>query len=209
MAGKSKQSGAFESPAEIGADGSLCEPGRPMRADARRNQELLLDAARKVFADQGGAASMEAIAKQAGVGVGTLYRHFPKRVDLVEAIHRNDVDALVDSAEPGPGVDPWDALERWLRAYVDYAQSKRVFLNELREAFDKNPDLKLVSRERIVAACDRVLRCAQEAGVARDDVTGDDLMHLVSPMCISATLTPEQADRLLPLVLDGLRVGAA
>jgi AcrR family transcriptional regulator len=177
-----------------------------MRADARRNYERLVDAARKVFADQGGAASMEAIAKQAGVGVGTLYRHFPRRIDVVEAVYRDDVDMLVNSAERGlTELDPWGALEAWLRAYVDYGQTKRTFLNELHEAFEKNPDLKPSSRERITSACNQVLTRAQKAGLARTDVSGDDLMQLVSPMCISATLTRDQAERLLPLLLDGLR----
>jgi AcrR family transcriptional regulator len=190
--------------AEDGAD------GRPMRADARRNYERLLDAARKVFADQGGGASMEAIAKQAGVGVGTLYRHFPKRIDVVEAVYRDDVDVLVGSAENGlTELDPWAALAGWLRAYVDYARAKRTFLNELHEAFEKNPDLKSVSRERISAACDRVLTAAQQAGVARTDIDGADLMQLVQQMCTSPTLTPDQGERLLAVILDGLRPPAA
>lgn len=179
---------------------------RPMRADARRNYERLVDAARKVFADQGGGASMEAIAKQAGVGAGTLYRHFPKRIDLVEAVYREDVDVLVDSAERGlTEVDPWTALEAWLHAYIDYGRAKRTFLNELHEAFEKNPDLKPASRDRIWAACNRVLARAQEAGSARSDIDGEDLMQLVSPMCMNSTLTPEQGGRLLTMVLDGLR----
>ncbi len=186
------------------ADGAA--DARPMRADARRNYERLLDAARKVFADQGGGASMEAIARQAGVGVGTLYRHFPKRIDVVEAVYRDDVDALVGSAERGVAdLDPWAALAGWLRAYVDYARAKRTFLNELHEAFEKNPDLKSVSRERISAACDRVLTTAQQAGVARTDIDGADLMQLVSQMCTSPTLTPDQGERLLAVILDGLR----
>ncbi len=132
--------------------------GRPLRADARRNYERLVEAARKVFADQGGGASMEAIARQAGVGVGTLYRHFPKRIDVVEAVYRQDVDLLVGSVERGLAeLGPWAALEEWLRAYVDYGRSKRTFLNELHEAFEKNPDLRPASRERIWAACSRVL----------------------------------------------------
>jgi AcrR family transcriptional regulator len=177
-----------------------------MRADARRNYERLVDAARKVFADQGGAASMEAIARQAGVGVGTLYRHFPKRVDVVEAVYRDDVDVLIGTAQRGlEELDPWDALEAWIRAYVDYAQTKRTFLTELHEAFEKNPDLKLASRERITNACNQVLVRAQQAGVARTNIDGEDVMQLVSPMCISATLTRDQAHRLLPIVLDGLR----
>ncbi len=177
-----------------------------MRADARRNYERLVDAARKVFADQGGGASMEAIAKQAGVGVGTLYRHFPKRIDIVEAVFRDDVDVLVGSAGRGlADLDPWAALEAWLRAYIDYARTKRTFLNELHEAFEKNPDLKVASRERISQACNLVLDRAQKAGVARTDIDGADLMQLISAMCISATLTRDQADRLLPMILDGLR----
>ena len=180
--------------------------GRSMRADARRNYDNLVVAARKVFADQGGGASMEAIAKQAGVGVGTLYRHFPKRIDIVEAVYRDDVEVLVGSAERGlTDLEPWAALEAWLRAYVDYGRSKRTFLNELHEAFEKNPDLKSASRDRIWAACDAVLGRAQEAGVARDDIDGADLMQLVSPMCMNGTLTADQGDRLLAMVLDGLR----
>lgn len=177
-----------------------------MRADARRNYERLVEAARKVFADQGGNASMEAIAKQAGVGVGTLYRHFPKRIDVVEAVWRDDVDLLVGTADTDlTNLDPWGALEAWLRAYVDYAQAKRIFLNELHEAFEKNPELKLASRDRIAASCQQVLTRAQQAGVARTQISGEDLMQLVSPMCTSATLTREQASRLLPMILDGLR----
>jgi AcrR family transcriptional regulator len=178
---------------------------RPMRADARRNYAGLVEAARKVFADQGGSASMEAIAKQAGVGVGTLYRHFPRRIDLVEAVYRDEVDVLVGSADRGlTELEPWAALEAWLRAYVEYGRSKRTFLNELHEAFEKNPDLKPASRDRIWAACDRVLGRAQEAGVARADIDGGDLMQLVSPMCMNSTLTADQGDRLLTMVLDGL-----
>jgi AcrR family transcriptional regulator len=180
--------------------------GRPMRADARRNYDRLVDAARKVFADQGGGASMEAIAKQAGVGVGTLYRHFPRRIDVVEAVYRDDVDQLVGSAERGLSeLDPWAALEAWLRAYVDYGRAKRTFLNELHEAFEKNPDLKPASRDRIWAACNQVLSQAQQAGQARSDIDGQDLMQLVSPMCMNSTLTVEQGERLLGMVLDGLR----
>jgi AcrR family transcriptional regulator len=180
--------------------------GRPLRADARRNHERLVDAARKVFADQGGGASMEAIAKQAGVGVGTLYRHFPKRIDVVEAVYRDDVDTLVGAAEQGLAeLDPWEALEAWLRAYVDYGRAKRTFLNELHEAFEKNPDLKPASRDRIFAACERVLKRAQDAGMARTDIDGEDLMQLISPMCMNSTLAPEQGDRLLGMILDGLR----
>ena len=198
--------GAAASAGGRAGDGHPGSEGRPMRADARRNYQRILEAARKVFADQGGGASLEAIAKQAGVGVGTLYRHFPKRIDVVEAVYRDDVDMLVGAAARGlTERDPWAALEAWLRAYVDYGRAKRTFLNELHEAFEKNPDLKPASRQRISAACDGVLVRAQEAGVARTDIDGADLMQLISPMCITSTLTADQGERLLAMILDGLR----
>ena len=179
---------------------------KPRRADAQRNYDLLVDAARKVFADQGGGASMEAIARQAGVGVGTLYRHFPKRIDVVEAVYRNDVDELVANADRGASsLEPWDALVAWLQAFISYARSKRTFLNELHEAFDKNPELRVASRERINVALDSVLSRALGAGFARTDIDGSDLMQLVTSMCTSATLSEGQGERLLAVILDGLR----
>jgi AcrR family transcriptional regulator len=180
--------------------------GRCMRADARRNNERLVAAAREVFAKCGGGASMEAIAKQAGVGVGTLYRHFPKRIDIVEAVYQTDVDELVCAAEEAVAHnEPWQALVAWLEAFLRYGQVKRTFLNELHEAFDKNPQLKVASRDRINQAVDAVLGRAQQAGVARTDLDGSDLMQILGPMCTSATLTEAQGERLLAMLLDGLR----
>jgi AcrR family transcriptional regulator len=176
-----------------------------MRADARRNYERLVTAARAVFARDGGAASMEAIAREAGVGVGTLYRHFPKRIDVVEAVYQTDVDQLMAAAEAGADQDPWTALVTWLEAFVRYAHGKRTFLNELHEAFDKHPDLRVRSRERIDQAMDLVLGRAQQAGVVRTDLDGSDLMQLIGPMCTSATLSEDQSWRLLTMILDGLR----
>jgi AcrR family transcriptional regulator len=179
---------------------------RPMRADARRNGERLVTAARAVFAQQGGAASMDAIAKEAGVGIGTLYRHFPKRIDVVEAVYREDVDELVNAAEAFVAdLGPWPALSAWLEAFVAYASSKRRFLNELHEAFEENPQLKVVSRERIEGALSIVLGRAQAAGVVRTDLDAPDLMQLLGSMCMSVTLTPEQSARLLVVIEDGLR----
>jgi AcrR family transcriptional regulator len=179
---------------------------RPKRADARRNQERLVAAARTVFAREGGGASMEAIAREAEVGVGTLYRHFPRRIDVVEAVYRNDVDELVRAAEEAvTELDPWDAVVAFLHAFVRYAQAKRTFLNELREAFDKHPDLKSHCRERIDQAMDLVISRGQRAGVVRTDVDGSDVMQLVGPMCTNATLSEDQSARLLPMILDGLR----
>ena len=185
------------------------QDGRPLRADARRNYERLVAAAREVFAEQGAGAPMEAIARHAGVGVGTLYRHFPKRIDIVEAVYRNDVDELVITAEKAAAnLEPWPAVESFLRAFVRYAQSKRTLMNELHEAFEKNPALRSQAKERIDGAMEMVITRGQDAGAVRTDVKGSDITSLVAPMCTSATMTPEQADRLLPMILDGLRLPA-
>jgi AcrR family transcriptional regulator len=182
------------------------EAARPMRADAKRNYERLVAAARTVFAQEGGGASMEAIAKEAGVGVGTLYRHFPKRIDVVEAVYREDVDELNSVARSAVAeLEPWPALVAWLEAFVRYAAGKKRFLNELHEAFAENPDLQSASRERIVGALSIVLARAQEAGEVRTDVDAADLMQLLGSMCMSATLTPDQSARLLMMIEDGLR----
>lgn len=180
-------------------------PGRAQRADARRNHDLLLRAAREIF-DEEGDTSMEAIAKRAGVGIGTLYRHFPKRIDVVEAVYRTDVDELVTAAERAVSeLEPLDALHAWMDAFLAYSRSKRTLLQELREAFDKNPDLRLALRERIEEAASLVITHAQQAGVVRMDVSGADLMQLIGPMCTSATLSEGQGERLMAMVLDGLR----
>jgi AcrR family transcriptional regulator len=187
-------------------NGEAIDPARPMRADARRNYERLVDAARAVFNAQGGGASMDAIAKEAGVGVGTLYRHFPKRIDVVEAVYKTDVDGLLATAEDVVAtMEPWPALVAWLEAFISYASTKRNFLSELHEAFEKTPQLRVASRERIEAALSIVLDRAQEAGVVRQDLDGPDLMQLLGSMCMSATLTVDQSSRLLVVILDGLR----
>jgi AcrR family transcriptional regulator len=180
---------------------------RAIRSDAQRNHDRLVVAAREVFAIQGSDASMEAIALQAGVGAGTLYRHFPRRIDLVEAVYRTDVEELLLAAEKAvANYTPWDALVSWLDSFLQYSLGKRVFLTELRESFEKNPELRLSSRERVEASFTLVLENAQRASVARSDIDGSDLMLLVGGMCTGPTLVREQGERLLAMVLDGLRV---
>jgi AcrR family transcriptional regulator len=182
------------------------EATRPMRADAKRNYELLVTAARKVFDQVGGDASMEAIAREAGVGIGTLYRHFPKRIDVVEAVYVDDVGELETVARTvSDDLEPWPAFVAWLEAFVRYAIGKKRFMNELHEAFEKDPALRSASRERIEGALSVVLTRAQEAGVVRSDVDAPDLMQLLGSMCMSATLTPDQSERLLVMIEDGLR----
>ena len=183
---------------------------RPMRADAKRNRELLVAAAKDVFSSQGAGASMEAIAKEAGVGVGTLYRHFPSRLDLVEAVYQTDVEELWDSAQRVVAeLEPWPAVEAFFAAFQRYARTKQALMAELQQAFEKNPDMKSRARGLIESSFDLVIDRARAAGAVRDDVTGSDLMQLVSPVCTNAGIGPDQSARLLGMILDGLRADAA
>jgi AcrR family transcriptional regulator len=192
------------------ADGAPAAEERPMRADARRNRELLVAAARDVFSAQGAGASMEAIAKQAGVGVGTLYRHFPNRLDLVEAVYQTDVEELWESAQRAVAeLEPWPAVEAFFSAFQRYAQTKQALMAELHQAFEKNPEMRSRARGLIESSFDLVVDRAKAAGAVREDVTGSDLMQLVSPVCTNTAIEPDQVARLLHMVLDGLRADAA
>jgi AcrR family transcriptional regulator len=192
------------------ADGADTAEERPMRADARRNRELLVAAARDVFSSRGTGASMEAIAKEAGVGVGTLYRHFPNRLDLVEAVYQTDVEELWESAQRVVAeLEPWPAVEAFFVAFRRYAQTKQALMSELQQAFEKNPDMRSRARGLIESSFDLVIDRAKAAGAVRDDVTGSDLMQLVSPVCTNTAIDPDQAARLLGMVLDGMRADSA
>jgi AcrR family transcriptional regulator len=177
-----------------------------MRADARRNYDRIVAAAREELSQRGTDASYDDIAKRAGVGAGTLYRHFPRRIDLVQAVYSDDIDTLViaaDKAELAP--DAFVGLEQWLHAFVRYANTKRVLLNEMHEAFERDPKLRVQLRERMLTAAGRVLKRAQASNAVRRDITPDDLLQLVGGMCLSAAATPASNKRLLPVILEGLR----
>lgn len=183
--------------------------GRPKRADARRNQERLIAAAREVFADAGVGAAMDAIARRAGVGVGTLYRNFPQRIDLVEAVYSSDVKELSEAATTAVAtLEPWPAVVAFFEAFVRYARTKQTLLGELQQAFEKNPALRSHSRELINGAFDLVIDRAKAAGAIRNDVDGSDVTQLVSPVCTNPAIPTEQVERLVAMILDGLRYPA-
>lgn len=191
------------------AAGEQTEAVRPLRADAHRNRTRLVETAREVLAARGSAATVDEIARTAGVGVGTLYRHFPRRIDLVEAVYREDVDELVElAARLAATTAPWEGLGLWLEGFVRYAEAKRTMLTELHEAFEKSPDLAVELRDRIRDAAAAVLSRAQEAGMARGDLDGADLMQLVGGMCMARGGGLAQNRRLLGFVLDGIRAPA-
>ncbi|MFB9234112.1 TetR/AcrR family transcriptional regulator [Plantactinospora siamensis] len=177
---------------------------RPKRADARRNYEALIAAAREVFAEAGGAASLEEVARRAGVGIGTLYRNFPTRRDLFEALYVEEVRQLSRSAADLTSLPPWDALVGWLRRFVGYAATKRALAEELVH----DSELFRTCRTEIYAAGEPLMARAQAAGAVRSDATFDDVIRLLSGLTMAQFPEPEQRDRVLGIALDGLRVPA-
>lgn len=177
---------------------------RPKRADARRNYDRLIEAGRSAFAELGGSASLEEIARRAEVGIGTLYRHFPTRQALIEAVYLEEVAALSASADEFAELEPWDALVGWLRRFVAYAVTKRVLMEELVATIGKEADVFRRCREELRAAGEPLLQRAQAAGEARPDASFADVSRLVGAIAVTPT-DPEQVQRMLDLALDGLR----
>lgn len=174
---------------------------RPKRADARRNHDALLDAAREVFATAGADASLEEIARRAHVGIGTLYRNFPTRQELLEAVYVHEVRSLVDHAAELADAPPWDALELWLQHFVAYTATKRAILEELAAG----SPLFATCFEAIVGAGEPILRRAQQAGLARADVSFDDVLRLISSVTMAPGMDPVQRTRIAGIAVDGLR----
>jgi AcrR family transcriptional regulator len=188
-------------------------PG-PMRADARRNRELLLTAALAAFTEHGADdVSLEEIARRAGVGIGTLYRHFPTRQELLEAVYRDQVEALCTlSAELLGAPSPAEALATWLRAMIAFSTAKRTLVSSLLATMDKTSDLFSACSTVIRQAVEALLVRAQEAGEIRRDVDATDIMRLSHAITVAterASGHPDQAERLLGLMLDGLRAGTS
>lgn len=182
---------------------------RPLRADARRNHARLLDAAREAFSEHGADANLDDIARRAGVGIGTLYRHFPARLDLLAAVLRDDMAALCADAErllddPSPAA----ALETWLRAVVAHAVSSRGLAAELMCTPPGDNSRSRSGCNAMQAAGGKLLARAQAAGEVRQDIDAADLFALVNGIAWATEHSPRecsQPDRLLSLMLDGLR----
>ena len=180
---------------------------RKPRADSLRNRDLLLKAAAKVFGAGGPEASLEAVAKRAGVGIGTLYRHFPTREILFEAVYRREVDELAELAEQlAREAPPVEALRRWLRANVQLVATKRGMLAALALAAHRPPDLYAYSSERLSKAVGGLLDRAVVAGEIRADITSEDLLRTLVGMCYSHDRPDWQATvlRLVDVFVDGL-----
>lgn len=173
---------------------------RPRRADALRNYEALLVAARDAFAESGTDASLEEVARRANVGIGTLYRNFPTRDDLIEAVYVSEIAALEAVAAEVRSDEPWSALRRWLDRFVDYIGTKRVLI----EAMNRDSEVMAACRTAMYEAGGPVLARAQEAGVARSDVDVVDVVRIVAGVAGVPT-EPDQRMRLVDVAIDGFR----
>jgi AcrR family transcriptional regulator len=184
---------------------------RTVRADAQRNTDALLKAALAVFATSGVDAPVREIAARAGVGVGTVYRHFPRRADLVVAVCRREIDACADAAailaaEYGPG----DALARWMQRYAAFIATKRGLATALHSGDPAFDTLPTYFQTRLVPALRSLLDAAAAAGEVRNDVEPDELLRAVAGLCMQAREDrPGHAERMVALLVDGLRYGAS
>jgi len=187
-------------------------PEQQMRADARRNYDRLLAAAWAAFADRGSDdVSLEEIARRAGVGIGTLYRHFPNRQALLEAVYRDQVVALGGRAAKLLAAEsPADALAEWLRDLVIFSSTKRSLTKELLATLDSEAPFLPVCKTVIGQSTSALLERAQQAGEARADLTGPDLIRLTHGLVMASDMAPgdaAQLDRMLSVIVAGLVVG--
>ncbi|HEV3169126.1 MAG TPA: TetR/AcrR family transcriptional regulator [Actinocrinis sp.] len=185
--------------------------GRPLRADAQRNRDKLLEVAVRAFSQGGPEIPLESIAKEAGVGIGTLYRHFPTREALVEAAYRSELARLCDSAADLLRELPADrALRAWMNRFIDYMATKQGMAEALRAVIASGGNPFSESRDRLTAAISLFLAAGADAGILRSDVDSYDVLAGLSGISLSAgePARREQAGRLLDLLLDGLRYRA-
>lgn len=184
-------------------------PPRPMRADARRNYERVLAEARSAFAEHGTDASLEDVARRAGVGIGTLYRHFPNRHALMNAVFQEALADLLDRSRELAGSDrPCHALVAWLRALITHAGEYRGLARALMSASHDASSALTQCSSGLRTAGELLLVRAQVSGAVRADTSIDDLMQLTNAIALAAEQTPddpELADRLLTLTLSGLK----
>lgn len=184
---------------------------KPLRADAQRNRDRLVEVAAQTFASDGVDASLEEIAKRAGVGIGTLYRHFPTREHLVEVVYRREVEGLCQAADELAREHPADvALELWMQRFVDYIATKRGLATSLRLLLTTNSTLFSDTSGRVSGAMRGLIEAAAASGKIRADVDASDVMHALGGI-YSAPNTPdwrERSGRLVKLLMDGLRFGA-
>jgi AcrR family transcriptional regulator len=184
---------------------------RPVRADAQRNTDALLEAALAVFATSGVDAPVREIAEKAGVGIGTFYRHFPQRSDLIAAVFRHEVDACADAAPVLAAKHAAsEALARWMQRYAAFIATKRGLATALHSGDPAFDTLPAYFEKRLRPALRTLLDTAVAAGEVRADIEPDDLLRAVGSLCMAARdAGPAYARRMIALLVDGLRYGAS
>lgn len=184
---------------------------RPLRADAQRNRDKLIEVAGHAFAEHGIDTSLEEIAERAKVGIGTLYRHFPTREHLVEVVYRHEVEALCRAAEELARKHAADrALAEWMQRFVDYIATKRGMAASLKLLLAGNSEFFAETSGKIPAAVQRLVDAAIAQGSIRSDIDSSDVLHALSGI-YNLPQTPdwrERSRRLITLLMDGLRAGA-
>jgi AcrR family transcriptional regulator len=179
----------------------LIDERRPKRADAARNYDALIDAARNSFAEDGVESSLEAIARRAGVGIGTLYRNFPTRDSLIEAVYLEEVAGVAAYADEVSSREPFDAFAAWLHRFAEYASTKKVLI----EGLNRESPLLQSCRFIIYESGEPLLKKAQGESQLRPDITIDDAVRLVSGVAGVAFPDAGQRARVIDLAIDGLR----
>jgi AcrR family transcriptional regulator len=184
---------------------------RRVRADALRNIDTLLQSAKAVFATSGVDAPVREIAEKAGVGVGTVYRHFPQRADLIAAVFRREIDACADAAPIlAAGHEPFEALANWMQRYAAFVATKRGLAKALHSGDPAFEPLRAYFEQRVRPALRTLLESAAAAGEIRTDVDADDILGAVASLCMSAHNDgPGRAERMVALLVDGLRYGTS
>jgi len=181
-------------------------PPEKLRADARQNHKRLVVAATEAFAEKGADAPLEDIARRAGVGIGTLYRHFPTRLDLQAEVFRSQVGAVCGRGEELAGTVPADqAFAAWVRSLAAYLVTKRGLSRALIEAVGAESELISACWVSMRETTERLLASAQQAGAVRADVDATDVMRLIHGVAVSTEKQPDRASMLLSVMLDGLR----
>ncbi|WP_172327572.1 TetR/AcrR family transcriptional regulator [Mangrovicoccus sp. HB161399] len=180
--------------------------GRKPRADGLRNREKLLSAAREVFSAGGPEASLEAVAKRAGVGIGTLYRHFPTREALFQAVYMREADQMVSMAESLGGLPPEEALRTWMRGFIGMVATKKGMLSALAPALDSDCPTFADAADRMRATAGLLLDRGREEGVFRSDISPEEMLRVFVGVCYTRDIEGwrDTVTRMLDIFIDGM-----
>jgi AcrR family transcriptional regulator len=178
---------------------------RPKRADARRNYDKIVSSAREAFGERGASTSLEEIARRAEVGIGTLYRNFPNRQSLLEAVYVGEVEDVARAADEFIQLEPWEAFTGWLHRVVSYLTTKQALSAEMLDYMDRDAPLFQSCRTILFEAGEPLLARAQTAGAVRDDVELADIIMMVGGIAKNTMADPRQIERMVDIALDGLR----